>query len=78
MPTVKEYTKKELRMLLANPHIDTSDVKSMIGVKAQSAKLFTKRVTPIIESSGLCTLTEFKSMRKVPVNIVRVIFAKLL
>ena len=65
-------------MILANPEVNMNDAHSVASARLQSNKLFLKRVTPIVESSGLCTLNDFKNMRKVPACLVRIFFEKLL
>lgn len=80
MLVARDYTKKELRAIFENPAIDTRDAAALAKAPQQSKRRFLKEVLPVIETSCKkhTTVVEFKKMKVVPRNVVKILFDKLL
>lgn len=80
MPIVQQYSKTQLRVILANPGIDITDAKAVSNSPQMDKRTFRKIVHPIIETNckKLITVSEFNKIRIVPASIVAKIFANAL
>lgn len=76
-PEIKEYSKKDLRILLANPEINTKDLTAFYQSTPMSERRFRETMEPILQSQQflkVCSVNTFKSIRIIPAKVVKVIF----